>query len=389
MQIGLRTCVSAVALSSALAVLASPAAAVPTNISGQPAAAPKPNPAASWHGRPIRRPAHDGTALVAAHRGAASQPVAFGAGYGRPGGSEQVKEIQRLLIGIGYRPGPVDGMYGPLTRSSVQWFQIKHSLRPSGVVDAVTLALLRLRSHGASPPTMPTTAPSQTAPAKPAALAAPSSPAAAHKSSDSSAAPAVLAGSAVALALLLLMFVLLRRRRGRREAPPSAAEQPGAPEPPRPLPAPGQPERVVAYTRGRNPRVLSHQAETIERACSERGWTLAQVVRERRNGNGQRPGLRFALSRLADGGGTRLVACRVQDVGRNRDELAALLGWCARNGVDLVALDVGLDTSTRSGRRVARSLLSPGKRAPFGRSLRRRRGHAPGVDGELAPSSSP
>jgi DNA invertase Pin-like site-specific DNA recombinase len=99
--------------------------------------------------------------------------------------------------------------------------------------------------------------------------------------------------------------------------------------------------------------------------------------------------LRFALEQLAEGAGTRLVACRVQDVGRNRDELAALLGWCARTGVDLVALDAGLDTSTRSGRLVARSFVTPSRRARFGRSLRRRRGHAPGVDGELAPSSSP
>jgi hypothetical protein len=197
-----------------------------------------------------------------------------------------------------------------------------------------------------------------------------------------------VAGSLLALALLLLLFVLLRRRRGRGEAPPAAAEQPSAPQPPRPLPVPRRSERVVAYTNGRNPRDLHHQAETIERACSEHGWALAQVVRERRNGNGHRPGLRFALEQLADGGGTRLVACRVQDVGRNRRELAALLGWCARNGVDLVALDVGLDTSTRDGRLLARSLVTSGRRARFGRSLRRRRGHAPGVDGELAPSSS-
>jgi peptidoglycan hydrolase-like protein with peptidoglycan-binding domain len=303
-----------------------------------------------------------------------------------------VKEVQRLLVRIGYRPGPVDGVYGPLTRSSVQWFQIKHSLRPSGVVDEATLALLRLRSRGASPPAMPTTAPPLTA-APPSrapgpAPTAPATPAAAHKSSDGSAAPAVVAGSLVALALLLLLFVLLRRRRGRREAPPSAAERPSEPQPPRPLPAHRRSERVVAYTSGRNPRDLRHQAETIERACSEHGWALAQVVRERRNGNGHRPGLRFALEQLANGGGTRLVTCRVRDVGRSRGELSALLGWCARTGVDLMALDVGLDTSTRSGRLVARSLVTPGRRTRFGRSIRRRRGNAPGVDGELAPSSS-
>jgi DNA invertase Pin-like site-specific DNA recombinase len=146
---------------------------------------------------------------------------------------------------------------------------------------------------------------------------------------------------------------------------------------------------VVGYASGRHPRDVREQAETIERACSERGWALAQVVRERRNGNGHRPGLRFALDQLANGRGTALVACRVREVGRNPEELAALLGWCSRTGVDLVALDVGLDTSTRSGKVVARSLVKQPTRMRFGRSIRRRRGKAPGVDGELAPSSSP
>jgi hypothetical protein len=417
MQTGFRSCASALALSSALAVFASPAAAVPTNNSGQTAAAPKPIPAASWHGRPIQRPDRAGIALIAVNRGAASKPLAFGTGYGRPNGSPQVREIQRLLLRVGYRPGPVDGMFGPLTRASVQWFQIKHSLRPSGAVDAATLALLRLRSRGDYPPGTPTTAPPEPAApsaqpvagGKPAAHSPAPAPAAqirAHNSSRGSVAPAVIAGAVAGLALLAAGLLLLVTRRRRREAPPSAPEPPTSPEPPaadKPPPvvpahptrargrsiAPRPSERVVGYTTGRRPRDLRHQAEAIERACSEHGWALAQVVRERGNGNGQRPGLRFALEQLADGAGTRLVACRADDVGRTRDELAAVLGWCARNRVELVALDIGLDTGTRDGRLVARSLMAPGRRSRFARSLRRRRGNAPGVDGELAPSSSP
>jgi hypothetical protein len=362
---------------------------------------------------------------MAANRGATSKPLAFGMGYGRPDGSPRVREVQRLLLSIGYRPGPVDGLYGPLTRASVQWFQLKHSLRPSGAVDAATLALLRMRSRGASPTETPTTAPPQSAappaqPAKgpkpavpahapaPAPVAAPATHAQTHKSSRSPAAPALIVGALAALALLAAMLLLLLRRR-REEGPPPAAEpeQAAEPEPepplaPKPPPLiPARPptagravaakpsERVVGYTAGRHPRDLRHQSEAIERACSEHGWALAQVVRERRNGNDHRPGLRFALEQLADGAGSRLVACRVGDLGRNPDELAALLGWCARTGVELVALDVGLDTGTRGGRLVARSFVTPRRPARFGRPLRRRRGKAPGVDGELAPTSSP
>lgn len=346
---------------------------------------------------------------MAVNRGATSKPLAFGAGYGRPNGSPRVREVQHLLLRIGYRPGPVDGMLGPLTRASLQWFQIKHSLRPSGTADAATLALLRLRSHGDWPPGTPTTAPPQPAAqpvagGKPAARApapapAPVAPTQAHKPSGGPAAPVVIGGALAALALLAATILLGRRRR-RREATPSAPDPPAADQPPPVVPAhparatgralAARPsERVVGYTTGHRPRELRQQAEAIERACSERGWALAQVVRERGNGNGRRPGLRFALEQLADGGGTRLVACRVHDVGRTRDELATVLAWCARSGVDLVALDVGLDTGTRDGRLVARSLVSPGKRGRFARPLKRRRGKAPAVDGELAPSSSP
>jgi hypothetical protein len=400
MQIGLRTLTPALALSSALAVFASPAAAVPTNKSGQTAAVPKPLPAASWHGRPIRRPDRAGLALVAANRGATSPSLAFGAGYGRPNGSPRVREVQRLLHRIGYRPGPVDGMFGPLTRSSVQWFQIKHNLRPSGVVDAATLALLRLRSRGdlpaaaPAPATAPATPATPATPGVPARAPAPAAPAPTH-SSGGSPAWAIIAGALALLALLAaLLLLLLRRRRARPVSaePEPEPEPPAAPMPPpalKPASAARPRERVVAYTTGKNPRELRHQAEKIERACSERGWALAQVVRERRNGNGNRPGLRFALQQLADGAGSRLVTCRVNDVGRNQAELAALLRWCARTGVDLVALDVGLDTGTSSGKLVARSLVSPARRTRFGRTLRRRRGKAPGDVGELAPTSSP
>lgn len=411
MQIGPRSCVFALAVTSALAGFASPAAAVPANTSGQTAAAPKPIPAASWHGRPIRRPDRAGIAVMAAGRAATAPALAFGAGYGRPGGSARVKEVQRLLLRIGYRCGTVDGMFGPLTRASVQWFQIKHSLRPTGAADARTLELLRLRSHGATP--SPTTeGPQPTAPAaqpvaghRPAVRTpAPAPPAAAAPGpvgrtrthgSGGWAAPAVIV--LVLAALALLAVTLLRLRRRRRGAAPPTSEPPRAPKAVvgrAEIVAATTTKRAVGYVAGRHPRDLRHQAHAIERACAKRGWALAKVVREQRAGNGHRPGLRFALEQLADGTGGRLVACRLDDVGRTRDELAGLLGWCARSGVDLVALDVGLDTGTRHGRLVARSLVARGKRGWAGRALRspaflrRRRAEAAAVDGELAPSQA-
>jgi hypothetical protein len=203
---------------------------------------------------------------------------------------------------------------------------------------------------------------------------------------------------AILAALALLAGTLLLRRRRRERSLPSA------PKPSGDAPAPSTAraravattatERAVGYATGRHPRDLRHQAEAIERACSDRGWALTQVVRERRANGGHRPGLRFALEQLAEGGGTRLVACRLDDIGRTRDELRLLLSWCARTGVELVALDDGVDTSTRRGRLAARSLVTPGKLRRHGHLrlrpafIRRRRAEAPVADGELAPSSS-
>ena len=50
-------------------------------------------------------------------------PLVPGAGYGRPGGSPQVRAVQRSLRSAGQRPGPVDGLYGPRTEAAVARFQ--------------------------------------------------------------------------------------------------------------------------------------------------------------------------------------------------------------------------------------------------------------------------
>src|SRR3954447_18630919 len=63
-------------------------------------------PDASWHGRPIQRP--DQTRLdVQAPTG--SSVIERGMGIGEPGGSDAVREIQKRLHALGYRPGPIDG----------------------------------------------------------------------------------------------------------------------------------------------------------------------------------------------------------------------------------------------------------------------------------------
>ena len=77
--------------------------------------------------------------------------MSLGAGFERAGGSPEVRALQRILRSLGYACGPVDGLFGSRTQASVEWFQIKHGLRPTGSADAETLRILHLRDRAGAP----------------------------------------------------------------------------------------------------------------------------------------------------------------------------------------------------------------------------------------------
>jgi hypothetical protein len=62
-----------------------------------------------------------------------------------------------------------------------------------------------------------------------------------------------------------------------------------------------------------------------------------------------------------------------------------VLDWCTRHGVELVAVDVGLDTSTRDGRLAARCLLAAGPGNGNGNGAGDDTGHTASVDPEPRP----
>jgi len=61
----------------------------------------------------------------------------------------QVKALQRALAHLGYPPGKVDGIYGPLTKGAVARFQSAAKVKVDGICGPVTLAALvrALRGH--------------------------------------------------------------------------------------------------------------------------------------------------------------------------------------------------------------------------------------------------
>ena len=69
--------------------------------------------------------------------------LALGSGYNSPQGSPAVRVLQRRLVLAGDSPGPIDGLYGPMTRSAVMRFQASRGLAVDGIVGPETWTLTR------------------------------------------------------------------------------------------------------------------------------------------------------------------------------------------------------------------------------------------------------
>jgi DNA invertase Pin-like site-specific DNA recombinase len=105
---------------------------------------------------------------------------------------------------------------------------------------------------------------------------------------------------------------------------------------------------------------LAAQESTIRAECERRGWHLVEVVLDAGESgkNLDRPGLRHALELVADRKATVLVASKLDRISRSVLDFAALLEWFGAADASLVALDVGVDTSTPGGRLVANVFAS-------------------------------
>lgn len=105
---------------------------------------------------------------------------------------------------------------------------------------------------------------------------------------------------------------------------------------------------------------LAAQRQAIEAECARRGWQLAEIIEDAGYSarNLKRPGIARALdlldSREVDG----LVVAKLDRLSRSMLDFTALMDRAQRKGWDLVALDMGVDTSTPQGEMLANVLAT-------------------------------
>jgi peptidoglycan hydrolase-like protein with peptidoglycan-binding domain len=359
----------------ALALLALLAMPVPAGAAGKPHAMAS----AGWHGRAIQDPRPRPSLVRAAWpEGWSAGPVGFRTGYVRPGGSKRVREVQRRLRQLGYRPGPVDGLFGPRTRAATLWFQYKHRLRTTGRVNRYTLAVLQARSNHEP---LQMKQPVDRAGMEPVAPLRTPAPV-----------PAAEDSSPLALALLLIVLAaglgvivgFLGPALGRRSdgpGEPAAALDPPVPASPPSATPGGSATPVLGYATVTSDGADAQTATAaLMLRCARRGWSLVEVIHDDRDAGRrlrERPGLKYAIGQIRSGTASGLVVARLRDVSNRVSELAALLHWLGEADAFLGAADHEFDTSTRAGKATARAVMALGR-------WERRLGTQPARDGAAA-----
>lgn len=105
---------------------------------------------------------------------------------------------------------------------------------------------------------------------------------------------------------------------------------------------------------------LEAQRAAIEREAERRGWELVEVFRDTASGkslNG-RHGLQKALRTLERREAGILVVAKLDRLSRSLKDFADMMERATRKGWALVALDLGVDTTTPSGELCAHLMAS-------------------------------
>lgn len=104
---------------------------------------------------------------------------------------------------------------------------------------------------------------------------------------------------------------------------------------------------------------LAAQKDAIQKECDRRGWTLKALFSDEGESgkNLNRPALREALDYVASGEASGLAVSKLDRLSRSVADFAQLLAWFTDSRRTLIALDLGIDTSTRGPTRGQRLCL--------------------------------
>ena len=322
--------------------------------------------------------------------------LVLGAGYGQPGGSPQVRAMQRRLRALGQRPGPVDGRYGPRTQAAIEGFQRTAGQPVSGVLSPATVAALARadsnrparrasdraddRRHRADRSRPAGGSDQSRTPTRKA-------PDDHSKGTDGAESTSPVPLAALALALAAIAGLLAGRLKGRPRTPEASGVLGGTVRPgpmrngdgkaAKPSAASAAPSSTGPRWRRRGPAAIGYvsvreregvngqelrdQIAAISTACHQRGLVLKDVIRDLEQVSDmgpERPGMQYALRRLAAGEASCLVVAELGRLSRSAPEVGYIVAWLRRRKWRLVAVDDGLDTGTNSGGEAADKLVS-------------------------------
>jgi DNA invertase Pin-like site-specific DNA recombinase len=114
-----------------------------------------------------------------------------------------------------------------------------------------------------------------------------------------------------------------------------------------------------------SPADFESHAAAIRACCAQHGLELAGIVRDAatdRRTAANRPGLFWALTRLAAGEARTLIIAVLDHLSSTTTELASIIDWFGEHERRLIVIDVRLDTSTGAGRMAAETLSAVGAR---------------------------
>lgn len=126
--------------------------------------------------------------------------------------------------------------------------------------------------------------------------------------------------------------------------------------------------RVVGYVRVSTAEQadsgagLDAQRSAIDAEVKRRGWQLVEVFEDANGVSGKsmsnRPGLQAALKEIEQGDAAGLIVAKLDRLSRSLLDFAALMARSRERGWSLIALDLGVDTSTPAGEMMAHVLAT-------------------------------